>query len=112
LAVLHEARREGPEAAARLYGTAAHQDAILEDRDASGDDPRVLIMDRSAGRADKPRQVVPRRDLEFDLLAAIRAEIHRSPGAGRGNRTPTVLPPADFESQKTPRRYPNTRTSA
>src|SRR6185295_17939058 len=36
--------------------------------------------------------------LEFDLLAAIRAEFHRSPGAGRGNRTPTVLPPADFES--------------
>src|SRR5688572_8845435 len=97
-AVLHEAGGEGPEAAARLDGAAAHQDAVLEDRHAAGDDPRILIMDRGTSPADEARQVVARRDSQFDGLTAVRAEVHRSPGAGRGNRTPTVSPPPDFES--------------
>src|SRR5665213_303276 len=76
LPVLHEPGRKGPIAQAWLDGPAAQQDAPVVVRDTAGDDPRVLVVNGPAMGADKPRQVIARRNAQLDGLAALAAEVH------------------------------------
>jgi hypothetical protein len=76
LAVLHEAGGDGPEAVTRLDRPFAHQDLAVHFDDTAGDDPRIVVVDRAARRADGAGQVVAFRDLHLDRLAARGTELH------------------------------------
>jgi hypothetical protein len=75
-AVLHESGRHGPEAVARLDRPFAHEDLAVHVDDAPGNDLRILIVDRRAGRTDVARQVVAFRGFLRDRLAAGGTELH------------------------------------
>src|SRR5690606_11249846 len=55
---LEIARRQGPEALARVDGPPAQQDTLLPDRDRAHHDLRILIADEAAIGADEPLQRV------------------------------------------------------
>jgi hypothetical protein len=75
-AVLHEARRQGPETITRLDGPTAEQDPFLPLRDAPCDDLGVLVMDRTASIAYIPWQRVPRWNARSDPCPALAAKVH------------------------------------
>src|SRR4030067_338976 len=60
LVVFHEPGGQGPEPVARLDRAPAQKNLVLPLRDAADHDLGVLVMNRAAGRADVPRQGVPR----------------------------------------------------
>src|SRR3569833_1181428 len=76
LAILHEPRGHRPEATPWLDTPATQQNLPVIVRHATDDDPGILVVDGSTGVADVTRQMVARRDAEFDLGTALIAEIH------------------------------------
>ena len=78
LAVLHESRRQGPVAQARLDGAPAQQDLGAVDRQAAGDDARILVVDGAAAVADVARTVVARGDFQLHGLAAAATEVRNN----------------------------------
>jgi len=90
LAVLQEARGNGPVAAARLDRAAAQQDAAVMLGDAPHHDSWIQIMDRAARLAHVTGQGIAVGDAQPDRSAALvtelhdaRARIRATPGACR-----------------------------
>ena len=88
LAVLHEARRDRPEAAPRLDGPPAQQDPSFPLGYAARHPLGIGVVDGPAGIAHMPRQLIARRNPESDRAAALAAELHE-----------TVLDPA-FDNRR------------
>src|SRR5262245_25451548 len=78
--VLHEARRDRPEAAARFDRATADENPAFPFRYAAGHELRILVMDGSATVTDKAWQVITGRNLETDALPAVAAEVHAGLG--------------------------------
>src|SRR5690606_20958553 len=74
LAVLEEAGRHGPVAAARLDGAPAEQDAPRMLGHAAHHHARILVMHHAAGRTHPSLARVARRHRERGSLATIAAE--------------------------------------
>jgi hypothetical protein len=64
----------------RFDGAAAQKDAVLPFGNAPHHDLGILVVDRVAGIADPPWQVVARRDSPGDACTAVAAEIHGRSG--------------------------------
>src|SRR5688572_32293006 len=94
LADFHEAGGDGPEAAPRLDGAAANQDAAFVLGDAPGDQLGIAIVGRSAAGADGAGQVVAIWHALLDRRGANRAELHRRHCRCRGTACQARAAPA------------------
>lgn len=74
LAVLHEARRQGPVADARFNGASAKQNFSVEFANAASNDARIFVLNVAAAITDVSRQRVAFGNLEMGRRAALVAE--------------------------------------
>ena len=78
LAVFHVAAGDIPKAFAGFDGAFGEEDFAAPDREAAGDDIRVLVVDGIAGIADEAKMGVAFDFLENNGMGAVGAEFHKA----------------------------------